>query len=218
MRRSQRHRHLLWKPALLNNGTTGGFSSELNGYAAGWPVMTRAEHPAAAAVGGGRSAVLVYLKDDLSIIALTNLMGGSPESFIDELAGMFIQDMKKANGFGLSPSMKSLKNSLDKTGYKNAITEVKELKKRNSSFVLTENEVNKWGYQLLEQKRIHDALEIFRLNVYLFPNSANVYDSLGEAYAELGDTEPAIKNYEQSLKINPENINASQQIKKLKGK
>lgn len=54
------------------------------------------------------------------------------------------------------------------------------------------------------------------MNVYLYPASANAFDSLGETYAELGDAERSIKNYEQSLKLNPENNNARNQIQKLK--
>lgn len=120
----------LWKPDLLNNGKTGGFSGLINGYAAGWPVIDRAEHPALAPVGGGRSAIFVYPKDDLSIIVLTNLSGGTPDVFIDELAGLFIPDMKEANGFGMSPSAKSLKEVLDKNGYKSTIEKVKKLKSK----------------------------------------------------------------------------------------
>ncbi len=85
----------LWKPAILNNGKTGGFTSLLNGYAAGWPVIVRELHPAVAPVGGGRSALFVYPKDGLAIIVLTNLSGGSPDAFIEGLAGFFIPDMKK---------------------------------------------------------------------------------------------------------------------------
>ncbi len=47
-------------PAILNNGKPAGFSDLLNGYAAGWPIVARPEHPAVAAVGGGRSALFVY--------------------------------------------------------------------------------------------------------------------------------------------------------------
>ncbi len=205
----------LWAPAKLNNGKIAGFNSLLNGYAAGWPVVARTEHPAAAAVGGGRSAVFVYPEDDLSIIVLTNLAGGAPDVFIDELAGLFIPDMKEANGFGLSPAVKLLRAGLERSRYKNSIEEVKKIKKENAEFELTENEINSWGYKLISQKRMKDALEIFKLNVYLYPASANTFDSLGEIYAELGDAVQAIKNYEQSLKLNPQNSNAAQQIKKL---
>jgi CubicO group peptidase (beta-lactamase class C family) len=206
----------LWKPAVLNNGETGGFNSLLNGYAAGWPVIKRKDHPALAPVGGGRSALFVYPNDDLSIIVLTNLSGGLPDVFIDELAGLFIPDMKEVNGFGLTASVKLLKSVLDKVGYKNAIEEVRGLRKNAKNFTLAEKELNSWGYKLLSQKRIPDALEIFRLNVYLYPASANAFDSLGEIYAELGDTELAIKNYERSLKLAPQNKNADQQLRKLK--
>ncbi|MDB5208030.1 MAG: beta-lactamase [Flavisolibacter sp.] len=208
----------LWAPAKLNNGKTGGFSTLLNGYAAGWPVIARTEHPAVAPVGGGRSALFVYPNDALSIIVLTNLSGGSPDVFIDEIAGFYLPDMKEANGFGLSASVKLVRSVLEKSGYKNAIQEVKKQRKINTGFELTENEINGWGYKLLKQNRIQDALEIFKLNVFLYPSSANAFDSLGETYADNGDTELAIKNYEQSLKLDPQNSNATQQIQKLKSK
>jgi tetratricopeptide (TPR) repeat protein len=207
---------LLWTPARLNNGHTGGFSPLLNGYAAGWPIAARAEHRAAAAVGGGRSAVFVYPDDDLSIVVLTNLAGGSPEGFIDEIAGFYIPDMKESNGFGLSASVKLLRTQLEKSGYKKAIDEVKRISKSNSNYKLEENELNSWGYKLMRQNRLLDALEIFKLNVSLFPASANTFDSLGEIYAELGDSKLSIKNYEQSLKLDPQNKNAEEQIKKLR--
>lgn len=206
----------LWTPARLNNGQPGGFSNLLNGYAAGWPIIARSEHPAAAAVGGGRSALFVYPNDDLSIIVLTNLAGGSPDAFIDELAGLFIPDMKASNGFGLSPSIKIVKAGLDKSGYKHAIELVNKLTKTNKDFAINEREINSWGYKLLSQNKIADALEIFKLNVHLFPKSANAFDSLGEIYAENGDPKLAIKNYEQSLKLNPQNTNAEVQLKKLR--
>ncbi|WP_220101306.1 serine hydrolase [Chitinophaga oryzae] len=206
----------LWTPAVLNTGETAGFSSLLNGYAAGWPVVKRTDHPALAPVGGNRSAVFVYPNDNLSIIVLTNLSGATPDVFIDELAGLFIPDMKEANGFGLSASLRSLKVTLDKVGYKNAIEEVKKLKKTKSGFTAMEKEINSWGYKLISQKRIAEALEIFKLNVYLYPASANAFDSLGEICEELGDSQLAIKNYEQSLKLDPQNKNADQHIKKLR--
>lgn len=209
---------LLWTPARLNNGNTGGFSGLLNGYAAGWPIVTRAEHPAAAAVGGARSAVFVYPNDNLSIVVLTNLAGGSPEEFIDEIAGFYIPAMKESNGFGFSPAVKLLRAQLEKAGYKKAIDEVKSISKTNGQFKLEENEVNSWGYKLMGQNRLPDALEIFKLNVFLFPTSANTFDSLGEVYAELGEINLAIKNYEQSLKLDPKNKNAEEQIKKLKSR
>ena len=45
--------------------------------------------------------------------------------------------------------------------------------------------------------------EMFEYNISNFPKSANVYDSLGEAYMIKGDKAQAIKNYKKSLKLDP---------------
>jgi tetratricopeptide (TPR) repeat protein len=81
-----------------------------------------------------------------------------------------------------------------------------------------ENNLNGTGYQLLGAKKYKDAIEVFKLNVKLFPKSWNVYDSLGEAYADDGDKEDAIKNYEQSVQINPKNDNGVKVLAKLNTK
>jgi len=60
-----------------------------------------------------------------------------------------------------------------------------------------------------------DATTIFRRNVVLHPEDANVYDSLAEAYMKAGRKNLAISNYEHSLKLNPQNENARTQLKKL---
>ncbi len=88
----------LWRPAKLSDGKTVGFSRFLNGYAMGWQVIDRPEHPAVALVGGNRAALIVYPRDALAIVVLTNLMGASPETFIDAIAGHYIPDMQSING------------------------------------------------------------------------------------------------------------------------
>lgn len=81
-----------------------------------------------------------------------------------------------------------------------------------------EADVNVVGYRLLGMNKVTEAIEVLKLNVNLFPESSNVYDSLGEAYMTHGDTELAIENYEKSLKLNPENSGAVEMLKKLKMK
>ena len=64
---------------------------------------------------------------------------------------------------------------------------------------------------------VKEAIEIFKLNVDMFPQSSNVYDSLAEAYMVNGDKELSIKNYEKSLELDSENTNAVEMLKKLQG-
>jgi hypothetical protein len=51
-----------------------------------------------------------------------------------------------------------------------------------SRFEPPEVQVNTIGYQLLGQKKIAEAISMFRYNVEKYPESANVYDSLGDGY------------------------------------
>jgi CubicO group peptidase (beta-lactamase class C family) len=206
---------LLWQPAILNNGRVGGFNKLVNGYALGWPTVSREEHPAAGPIGGMRSAFFVYPNDDLSIVVLTNLQGANPEWFIDEIAGYYIPDMKESNGFGLSPSLKKLRKELMKQEYNNALKTAESLKKSDSKFNLGENELNDFGYKLLGENKQPEALKIFKLNVDLYPQSGNTYDSYAETLASLGNKKEAIKNYKKAFQLNPKNKNAQEQIKKL---
>lgn len=205
----------LWTPARLPNGQVGGFNELTNGYALGWPTVTRDEHPAVAPVGGGRSALFVYPKDNLSIVVLTNLQGSNPEWFIDEIAGYYISEMHRANGFGLSPSLKTLRTELLKKGFAKAIPIAKMLQQKNASFQLKEDQLNSWGYYLLSEKKAQEALAIFKLIVSLYPQSANAYDSLGEAYVMVGEKASAIQNYKRSLELDATNQNAANQIAQL---
>lgn len=207
----------LWAPAILNNGKTGGFSKLLNGYALGFPIVSRLEHPAIAPVGGGRSTFFIYPKDDMAIVILTNLNGADPDNFTDEVAAYYKPDMHVANGFGLAPATKKLRAELLKQGFDKAGRIAADLKRKNANFKLDENELNGWGYQLLADKKHMEALAIFKLNVGLNPNSSNTYDSLAEVQDMTGDTINALKNYKRVLELNPGNKNAATQVKRLQG-
>jgi len=91
------------------------------------------------------------------------------------------------------------------------------LKDKHAEYIeVCERIFNKEGYELLKKNREKEAIEVFKLNVALFPDSFNVYDSLGEAYMVVGEKELAIKNYKKSLELNPNNANATEMLKKTK--
>ena len=86
------------------------------------------------------------------------------------------------------------------------------------SLYFDENEFNDLGYRLMAAGNLPGAVEIFKINVELYPQSANVYDSLGEGYMKSGDKEKAIKNYRKSLELNPQNNNAREMLERLEDK
>ncbi len=76
------------------------------------------------------------------------------------------------------------------------------IKTEKEKYYVTEYELNLLGYRYLAEKNLASALAAFNLAVELYPNSWNVYDSLGEACLANGDTLQAIKNYRKALHLN----------------
>ncbi len=75
-------------------------------------------------------------------------------------------------------------------GIESALQSYRALKQSNDYYV-SESQLNALGYRLLSMKKVREAIEIFKLNVEAYPQSANVYDSLGQAYMTNGDKELA---------------------------
>lgn len=76
--------------------------------------------------------------------------------------------------------------------------------------------VNRLAYQFAREKKLDSALALLLLNVDLFPDSWNVWDSLGEGYRFLGKTEQAIAAYEKALTLNPEASTAIEALAELR--
>ena len=97
-----------------------------------------------------------------------------------------------------------------------AVKQYYDLKKNQpATYDFAEDELNTFGYVLLAQKKVKEAIEILKLNVEAYPQGFNTYDSLGEAYMIDGQRDLAIKNYKKSLELNPQNTNAVDMLKKL---
>ena len=86
---------------------------------------------------------------------------------------------------------------------------------REALAVPVEGAINRAGYRLLRAGAIDDAIEVFSLNTGAFPESANAWDSLGEAHMERGNRERAIESYRRSLELDPDNDNAREQLEAL---
>jgi len=85
-----------------------------------------------------------------------------------------------------------------------------------ATYNFDEDQLNALGYRLTQAKEYSKAIRIFQLNVEAYPQSSNVYDSLGEAYMDSGNKTQAIVNYQNSLALNPKNGNAVVMLERLK--
>lgn len=124
--------------------------------------------------------------------------------------GLFSQ-VKKEN------AAKLIELSIAEQGITEAQKAFEKILSDTSQYILLESELNVLGYQLARQRKLDEAIAVFKMNVQAFPASWNVYDSLGEILAWTGDSESAIAYFEKSLELNPENENALKNLDQIYG-
>jgi glyoxylase-like metal-dependent hydrolase (beta-lactamase superfamily II) len=113
----------------------------------------------------------------------------------------------------------ALRQVIEKSGIEAAVQEFHQMRTtENDKYFFLESGFKNLAYQLLRQNKTNEAIEIFKMNLELFPESWDAYDSLGEAHMKAGNKELAIENYEKSLELNPQNANASERLEKLREK
>ena len=107
--------------------------------------------------------------------------------------------------------------TLNTQGVVEAVEMFERIRKNDQNWMpFDETKMNILGYQYLQSGKINEAIDLFKLNVQGYPLSANVYDSLAEAYMINKQDELAINNYTKSLELNPDNTNAIEMLNKLK--
>ncbi len=201
---------LAFRPGCLNNGRT-------TNYGFGWVLSPNRKivwH--AGAWVGFRTTIHRDMASKRTLIFLDNsttqYRSRIVRTLLNCLAGKRYTLPKKSIGAAL------LKTILGKD-VDAAVRQYHELKRTQSgAYNFNENSLNILGYQLLGMNKIDEAIRVFQLNAAAFPASFNVYDSLAEAYMKKGNKELAIESYQKSLELNPNNVNALEKLKELKGK
>lgn len=150
-----------------------------------------------------------------SVIILSNLAGSRLREMTRGILGILYNAPYDKAKQSLA---QTLRGDIAASGLEKAIAAFRSNKAKESEYYQSESELNGLGYELLGQKKLTAAVEVFKLAVELYPKSSNVYDSLGEAYMVSGNKENAVKNYEKSLELNPANTNAKDMLKTLKSK
>ncbi|MCK8522996.1 prolyl oligopeptidase family serine peptidase [Aquimarina sp. D1M17] len=103
-----------------------------------------------------------------------------------------------------------------KQDYKNLFELYQETKQKNPDLELPERELNTLGLQFVfNKKRSTQGINVFLLATKLYPNSANLFDSLAEGYLFMGEKEKARESFEKSLELNAQNQNAIFRLQQL---
>ena len=210
---SPKMKELLFKPHFEARGSA---------YAYGWavgkrPLSQSKRQIAFTSHGGGINGfntLIDRLVDDRHLIVLLNNTGGTA---LGEMAAGITQilygepyDLPKKS------IARTLYATIEEKSLDAALKQYQELKKdKPKEYDFTPADLNRLGYALMESDKVDDAIKIFQLNIEAYPENANGYDSLAEAYAKKGEKALAIKNYAKALELNPENANALERLNKL---
>ena len=198
------------------------FKPGLSDYAYGWvvrkaPIVAQADPVAIIQHGGGINGfntLITRLPESKNLIVLLNNTGGAKlDEMTEKIAAILFGKPYKTPMRDIADT---LFNTVIEKDVQAAIKQYRELKAtKQDDYDFSEPQLNRLGYQLLQMNRARDAIEIFKVNVEMFPQGFNAYDSLGEAYMVNGDKHLAIQNYKKSLELNPKNANAIETLKKL---
>ncbi|MEP7255196.1 MAG: tetratricopeptide repeat protein, partial [Ferruginibacter sp.] len=159
--------------------------------------------------GNGRTITINFLsldKENKNIMELS--IGESKPLFLHNSGNLQLLPKRSA--------AEVLYNTIVTDGIPAAITKATEIKEKPERFDADEGELNDFGYKLMNDSKLNEAIVMFTILVQAFPESANGFDSLGEAYMKAGDKADAIKNYQKSLELDSKNENAKKMIEKIK--
>jgi CubicO group peptidase (beta-lactamase class C family) len=159
---------------------------------------------------GGYRAFAGFVKETgEGVVLLTN----STES-VDDI-GFHLLNPESSLSI-IKPSIASeIRKTIDLNGIEAAKALFYDLKKNKpDEYNFSEEDINTLGYSYMD-KNLTAALAIFKMNIDMYPNSSNVYDSYGEALLKNGDKDLAIENYKKSVELNPANTIGIQALDKL---
>ena len=175
-------------------------------------------------------------KSDAAIMQSYRLLSEHTLKFLkaflkdDEKAKEFIENSPKENGLSENLISKKMKKPLEKEfdykdfndlaihqNYQDLIPLYQKIKKKHPKLHLQEGMLNTLGLRFsFNPRKIEQGIHVFFLALHIYPNSANLYDSLAEAYLYNKDYKNAIFNFKKSLELNPQNNNAINRLKQLK--
>lgn len=209
---------LVRQSALVEAFSPGKVEKGASTYGFGWNIVDESGNKYLWHTGnqaGFRAFIGRRLTDRVTVVMLTN-RGNSKRLDINAA----IQNILAGRPYVLprQSGAEKLYKTIHDSGIQAAMNTYSDLRnEKNSDYDLGESELNTLGYQLLyADKRVSDAITIFKLNATEHPASSNAFDSLGEAYRQNRERDLAIVSYQTAVKLDPTNGHAAAMLQELK--
>lgn len=193
------------------------FTPVLNNYGYGWvlrDIHGRSQIGHSGGISGYSAFLMRFPNERTTIIVLSNSDRTSATKVATNLAAITFGETYALP----TPQLFDLMwTTIQQHDVAAAIQQYRDLRASHpDDYDFSDDTLNDLGYDLLGNGRSADAIAIFRFYTEAFPQDANAYDSLGEAYMRTNQTALAIQNYERSLALNPENANAARMLEQLR--
>ena len=197
-------------PAVLNNGDT-------TEYGFGWFIQRSPTGKRMVTHSGGWVGFSTYIvreiEEDKCLVLLTN---NSTEYFWPIVEGMTAILYGKPHPLPPLSIREVLGKDVAENGVEHAIAQYHALKAQQpANIIFGEAELNMLGYQLLWAERTDDAVAMLKMTTEEYPNSANVYDSYGDALLAKGDTTEALVNFKKALAMDATLLPTKEKIESI---
>jgi len=157
--------------------------------------------------GGYRTFAGFVKETGTGVVVMTNSTTGADD------IGFYLLNPDSKLQFTKPGFVYVLRKTIDEKGIKEAWIVYNDItKNKKAEFDFNEANINSLGYAYIENN-IDAALAVFKMNIELYPNSWNVYDSYGEALLKNGQKDSAIVYYKKSIQMNPGNTNGIKILK-----
>ena len=196
--------HSIISKSYLDEAWTSGQTNdgEYIGYGFGWFLDYNPGEPRVLSHSGGWVGFVTYLQNDVDaksgFILLTNDSGENASVILEAIESI------RANGTYQKPRI-SVYRTMAKYIYEGdtqkALSWYHQVKLDTMAYAVSENDINQLGYLLLNDDNVDAATKVFQLNKTEHPQSANVYDSYGDALLRQGDTIQALANFKRCFEM-----------------
>jgi tetratricopeptide (TPR) repeat protein len=113
---------------------------------------------------------------------------------------------------GVPVTFEALRVEAGKRGFDHLAEVYAEMKKEKPDFKIEDTPMYIWATDLKDEGHLPEATDVLKLELQLYPDSSDAYDSLGDAYQKSGQNQLAIENYKKALEKNPENSDAKEKL------
>jgi len=212
---SKEAKEKLYHPKLRNG------ENENSIYAYGWDVSRTGRNTIQVWHNGTNhifyADFLSYIDEDITLIMLSNKSHPNFDRLNFEIAKIiFTRDYMPIIPVEDNEINRNFTNLIIKTIEESGIEKAKTIyQMRNKNESLLEFVMRNEGFDHIDHDKPDIAIQIFEMNVLIYPTSPEALQGLGEGYMETGKKELALQYFKQSLGINPDNPFVSEMVKKL---